>query len=222
MSDPTPPGEQQYFAAKPQVASHESQIVLSLPDARFELTTDRGVFSASRVDTGTRVLLLDAPPPPQGAVHLVDLGCGYGPIALTMARRSPEATVWAVDVNERALELCARNAQRAGLADRIHTCTPDAVPPEIPIAGIWSNPPIRIGKPSLHLLLATWIDRLEVGGEAVLVVQKHLGSDSLARWLTERGDRVDRLVARAGYRLLVVHHDARHEAEIAPPTEDLQ
>jgi 16S rRNA (guanine1207-N2)-methyltransferase len=173
-----------------------------LPDVHLALETDAGVFSAGRLDPGTR-LLLDTVPAPPPAGNLLDLGCGYGPLALTMAARSPGAAVWAVDVNERALELCARNAQRAGLANV--RCLPPG-DPGLPgeLAAIWSNPPIRIGKQALHGMLAHWLGRLAPGGLAYLVVQRHLGADSLHRWLAESGWAVTRLASRQGYRVLGV------------------
>ena len=136
---------------------------------------------------------------------LLDLGCGAGPIALTMARRSPDATVWAVDVNARARELCRRNAERNALTN-VRVVAPDDVPPDVRFATIWSNPPIRIGKPALHDLLDTWLARLDADGSASLVVQKHLGADSLQRWLIELGYRCDRVGSKAGFRLLTVRH----------------
>src|SRR5579871_1032229 len=134
----------QYFAARPEVASAPRRVRLALPDLTLDLTTDRGVFAADGVDQGTRFLLGQGPAVPAGATTLVDLGCGYGPIALALARRHPGATVWAVDVNERAVALCAANAAAAGLGN-VRSVTPDA--PELPasFAGIWSNPPVRIG-----------------------------------------------------------------------------
>jgi 16S rRNA (guanine1207-N2)-methyltransferase len=175
---------------------------VSLPDGELQLQTDRGVFAYDALDTGTRVLLLGAPPP-AATGDLLDLGCGTGAIALTLARRSPEATVWAVDVNDRALELCRGNAERNGIAN-VRVCRPDDVPATARFATIWSNPPIRIGKPALHDLLTRWLGRLTDGGTACLVVQKHLGADSLARWLGEHGWRASRLSSRAGYRVLLV------------------
>jgi 16S rRNA (guanine1207-N2)-methyltransferase len=171
-----------------------------LPDLHLALETDAGVFSAGRLDPGTRLLLDTVPAPPQ-AGDLVDLGCGYGPLALVLAARAPRATVWAVDVNERALGLCARNAARAGLGN-VRCVTPDH--PELPgqVAAIWSNPPIRIGKRPLHTLLAGWLGRLAPGGSAYLVVQRHLGADSLHRWLEEAGWPVTRVASKAGYRVL--------------------
>lgn len=184
------------------MASAPSSVRLVLPDLTLDLSTDRGVFSREGVDPGTKLLLLEAPMPAT-AGDLLDLGCGYGPVALTMARRSPGATVWAVDVNERARDLCAANAGAAGLTN-VRVCPPEEVPSSVRFTTIWSNPPIRIGKPALQTVLSTWLARLDRGGSAVLVVQKHLGSDSLARWLGEQGFGVRRIVSRAGYRLLEV------------------
>jgi 16S rRNA (guanine1207-N2)-methyltransferase len=179
-------------------------VELTLPDLQLMLQTDRGVFGTGGVDPGTKLLLLEAPPPrDEPGTHLLDLGCGYGPIALALARRAPRATVWAVDVNERARALCAANAEAAGVTN-VRVASPSEVEVGVRFAGIWSNPPIRIGKPALHALLATWLDRLAEGGRAWLVVHKHLGSDSLARWLAESGHRTQRLGSRAGYRILEV------------------
>jgi 16S rRNA (guanine1207-N2)-methyltransferase len=173
-----------------------------LPDVYLELETDSGVFSAGRLDPGTR-FLLEAGPPPPSAGDLLDLGCGYGPVACTLASRAPAATVWAVDVNERALDLCARNAAKAGLRN-VRCVAPDS--PDIPprLAGIWSNPPVRIGKAALHELLLTWLARLSPGTGAYLVMGRNLGADSLQSWLAAQGWPVTRLAARSGYRLLGV------------------
>jgi len=161
-------------------------VPLDVDGTTYELTTDRGVFSGERVDPGTRVLL-DVLPRlddlPEGA--FVDVGCGYGPIALTLAARHPDRAVVAVDVNERARELCAANARNAGLAVEVHA--PDAVPAGLRVAAVVSNPPIRVGKAVLHDLLTAWLDRLVDGGEAWLVVQRHLGAESLADWLVRAG-----------------------------------
>jgi 16S rRNA (guanine1207-N2)-methyltransferase len=80
---------------------------------------------------------------------------------------------------------------------------------------IVSNPPIRIGKTALHGLLLRWLPRLTPDGTAHLVVQKHLGSDSLARWLTEQGYPTTRLASRAGYRILKVRRTDGHSRETA-------
>ena len=195
-----------YFSARPGAAHRPGLIRVVLPDVYLELATDAGVFSPGRLDPGTR-LLLDSTPAPPAAGDLLDLGCGYGPIACVLAKRSPGATVWAVDVNERALELCARNAAAAGLANvRCVLAGDPSVPPRL--AGIWSNPPVRIGKAALHSLLSDWLGRLAPSGQAWLVAGRNLGADSLHRWLADQGWQVTRRAARSGYRLLQVEFSA--------------
>ena len=192
-----------YFDAQPAAAHRPGLVRVVLPDLYLELATDSGMFSPGRLDPGTRLLLDEAPPPPP-AGDILDLGCGYGPIACVLAARAPGATVWAVDVNQRALALCAANAARAGLPN-VRCVSPDAA--EIPrqLAGIWSNPPVRIGKGPLHTLLRQWLARLSPGAAAILVMGRNLGSDSLHGWLEkEEGWPVTRLSARSGYRLLRV------------------
>ncbi|GAA3819013.1 methyltransferase [Sphaerisporangium flaviroseum] len=191
-----------YFEERPGAAARPGTVDVILPDLHLRLATDSGVFSPNRLDPGTRVLLESVPPPP-GEGDLLDLGCGYGPIALTMASRAPEATVWAVDVNRRSVELCERNAQAAGL-DKVRSVHVDDVPPGVRFSAIWSNPAIRIGKPALHAMLGRWLDRLTPDGVAYLVVQKHLGSDSLQRWLGDQGWATSRVASRSAYRVLRV------------------
>jgi 16S rRNA (guanine1207-N2)-methyltransferase len=194
-----------YFEARPQAPSERRTVELVLPDLTVPLVTDRAVFSGDRVDPGTRHLLLDVPPPPPGTRHALDLGCGYGPVAVTLAHRAPGAMVWAVDVNERAVELCRTNAPPTVGASVVTDERPFGdVPDHVELDLIWSNPPVRIGKPALHALLARWLDRLAPTGRAWLVVQKHLGSDTLQHWLDGQGWHSERVSSRAGYRLLAV------------------
>ena len=197
-----PESDAHYFDDDPSVASDPVAIDVMLPDTAFTMETDRGVFSRGHLDTGT-ALLLRATLPLASTGHLLDLGAGAGPIALTMARRSPDATVWAVDVNSRARDLCARNAERNGITN-LRSVRPDEVPPELRFATIWSNPPVRVGKPAMRSLLLDWLARLDDGGSAALVVQKHLGADSLQRWLKVEGHPAERIASKAGFRLLAV------------------
>jgi 16S rRNA (guanine1207-N2)-methyltransferase len=202
-----------YFSSQPRARHHPGQVRVVLPDVYLELATDAGVFSPGRLDPGTRLLLEESPAPPASG-DLLDLGCGYGPIACVLAARSPGAVVWAVDVNERALALCAQNAAAAGLTN-VRCVTPDD--PSVParLAGIWSNPPVRVGKAALHELLSAWLDRLGPGGQAYLVAGRNLGADSLHRWLAGQGWPVTRLAARSGYRLL--HVDSLPERAVVTP-----
>jgi 16S rRNA (guanine1207-N2)-methyltransferase len=190
-----------YFHGDPTVPSDPIVIDVTLPDTAFVLETDRGVFSRGHLDTATS-LLLRATIPLASNGDLLDLGCGAGPIALTMARRSPEATIWAIDVNSRARTLCRRNAEMNKLTN-INVVSPSEVPDDLRFNTIWSNPPIRIGKDALHELLLSWLSRLNQGCSAGLVVQKHLGADSLHRWLEAQGFPTERIASKFGYRLLL-------------------
>ena len=204
MADPAAqPAGGQYFEAEPAAASSPRTLVVSIDGMQLDFTTDSGVFSPDRLDAGTRLLLAEAPALTAGERRVLDLGCGWGPIACVAALRSPTAEVLAVDVNERALALAAKNAEANGAAN-VTVGHPDDVDPDRRFDRILCNPPIRIGKPALHDLLATWLDRLAPGGRAHLVAHRHLGSDSLARWLVDRGHGVTRLLSKTGYRLLEV------------------
>jgi 16S rRNA G1207 methylase RsmC len=148
--------------------------------------TAGGVFSPEHIDQGTQVLLTHLEKAnPSG--NFLDIGCGWGPISLALALHSSKATIYAIDVNERSLELTKLNAERLGLTN-IVVCKPEEVPSEIEFDEIWSNPPIRVGKVVLHEILTLWINRLTSGGTARLVVQKNLGSDSLHKWLIQEFD----------------------------------
>ncbi|ABP56322.1 class I SAM-dependent methyltransferase [Salinispora tropica] len=194
-----------YFTAEPATAAQPREVVFSAAGRDYTLASAGGVFSAGRLDPGTAVLLRKAElPAPDSTGHLLDLGCGFGPITCVLATSVPSATVWAVDVNERARELTTANAARVGAAGRVRVAPPDAVPAAVTFDQIWSNPPIRIGKNELHQLLLRWLPRLAPGGVAWLVVARHLGGDSLHRWLSERGWQVARPASQKGYRVLRV------------------
>ncbi|HLS72476.1 MAG TPA: methyltransferase [Actinomycetaceae bacterium] len=195
-----------YFSTSPAAAGPTREIDVVLRGAAVRVTTAPGVFSGDRLDPGTRVLL-DAVADPPATGTLVDLGCGWGPIALAMAAASPQARVVAVDVNERARELTARNAAALGLGNVV-VAAPEEAGPLVAdgIDELWSNPPIRVGKAVLHDLLRTWLGRLAPGGRSQLVVGKNLGADSLQRWIqAELGLPTDRLASSKGFRVLTVH-----------------
>ncbi len=195
---------QHYFSPEPEVEARTRVVEFHAGGRDFTLRTSTGVFSGNRLDPGTAVLLRKAPlPGPRGGRYL-DLGCGYGPIAVVLATASPTAQVYAVDVNTRALELVRANAAALGCADRVIATRPDQVPEELRFDEIWSNPPIRIGKAELHALLRRWLPRLAPGGTAWLVVARHLGADSLQAWLAEEGWPTERHAAQKGYRILRV------------------
>ncbi len=190
-----------YFSADPTVAFRRAPVAASVWGRDLTMTSGSGVFARGRVDVGTAVLFRETDPPSAGSTYL-DLGCGYGVIGLALALARPEARVWGVDVNERAVLLAGENAVASGVGDRYAAVTPDDVPEDVRFDEIWSNPPIRIGKPALHDLLGTWLPRLAPGGRAVMVVGKNLGADSLQRWLDEQGWPTTRLASAKGFRVL--------------------
>ena len=196
-------GTDHYFSPTPPTGDEPKSSFTFVVDARtVTLATDRGVFARRGLDIGTEILL-DAVPRPPARGNLLDLGCGSGAIALALAARSPDATVFAVDVNPRAVELCRLNAKRNGLTN-IVACLSSDIEPGLRFDAIWSNPPIRIGKTELHALLSTWLSRLNDGATAWLVVNRNLGADSLAVWLGERGCDVERATSKRGFRVLGV------------------
>ncbi|MHC2999188.1 class I SAM-dependent methyltransferase [Microbacterium sp. HJ5] len=207
-------GSDHYFSASPASAENLRRIRVTLAGRDLEVTTAGGIFSPDHVDSGTAVLLANTPPPPPGG-NLLDLGSGWGPIALTLAIESPHATVWAVDVNERALDLVRRNAAALGLSN-VNAVLPDDVPDDVVFRSIRSNPPIRVGKNELHGLLERWIPRLDERADAWLVVQRNLGSDSLQRWLAstfERGYSVHRAATGRGFRVIKVRRHGSPRSE---------
>lgn len=196
-----------YFSAQPSGELVARPLTVTLAGRELTLQTAGGVFSPGGLDVGTGVLLGHIPPPPPSG-DLLDLGCGWGPIALTLALESPHATVWAVDINERARELTRRNAALLGL-DNVRVAAPDEVPDDVRFMTIWSNPPIRIGKNELHGMLDAWLPRLREAADAWLVVARNLGSDSLQRWMDDRyrGElAVSRFATHKGFRVLRVRN----------------
>jgi 16S rRNA (guanine1207-N2)-methyltransferase len=196
-------GSSQYFSEQPSGSELRRTISAQIWGRELTLITAGGVFAADWLDRGTAVLLRTSPIP-QGSPRILDLGCGYGPIALAIALHCPGAVVDAVDVNERALALCRENAKALGVADRVRVLRPEQVEPDVRYDEIWSNPPIRIGKQSLHELLLGWLARLAPDGVARLVVGKNLGSDTLQRWLIEQGYSCERVASSKGFRVLVI------------------
>ena len=193
-----------YFSEQPEGEFKTKEITVELLGSKYNVVTAGNVFSPNHIDQGTQILLshIDEIEPDS---TLLDIGCGWGPIALALALASPTSTVYAVDVNQRSLELTRINAEKLGLRNII-TATPDEVDPNLEFDGIWSNPPIRVGKAVLHEILQTWLPRLKSNSEALLVVQKNLGADSLHKWLEEEFEdfTTERVETSKGFRILSV------------------
>lgn len=206
-------GGDHYYTREPATDDQRFPLKVEIAGRPVPLVSAAGVFSADRLDLGTSVLLGAVPDPP-AAGDLLDLGCGWGPIALTLATLSPAATVWGVDVNRRAVSLLAENARSLSLYG-VRPAAPSDVPADIGFSAIWSNPPIRIGKAALHELLHLWLPRLLPGCDAFLVVQRNLGADSLHTWLSGTFGRefdVARHASAKGFRVLRVSRP--HDPEL--------
>lgn len=192
-----------YFVNDPQVASQSFSFSTRLRGTEVTVTSDHGVFSNDRLDKGTKVLLEYVPDPPTAGTF-VDLGCGWGPITLALALAAPGATVYGIDVNDRARELTQSNAKQLGLKN-VRTATAEAFGDQA-IDVLWSNPPIRIGKKPAQELLAHWLGLLSTSGVAYLVINKNLGADTYQKFLTGLGYDVSRLATSGGFRVFEVRH----------------
>jgi 16S rRNA (guanine1207-N2)-methyltransferase len=196
-----------YFSADPSVPFEREPLSCEVWGQRLDLVSGSGVYSRGRLDIGTSVLFRETEPPVPGRV--LDLGTGYGVIGLAVAAawkadgvRAEAGSVTGVEVNRRAVLLANENAERLGLADRFLACLPEEAPAGTTYDEIWSNPPIRIGKPALHELLLHWFGRLVPDGRAVMVIGKNLGGDSLQAWLTGQGFPTGRVASAKGFRVL--------------------
>lgn len=206
---------QHYFSEAPAGDFTPREIEVELAGAPRSVLTAGGVFSPEHLDQGTSTLLAalqdlteldiitDASAVEPEASPILDIGCGWGPIALAAALEHTDREVWAVDVNERSRELTRMNAERLGLTN-VRVAAPEDVPDDLQFAEIRSNPPIRVGKDVLHSILEAWLPRLIPGGTAYLVVAKHLGADSLQKWIASEFDylEVDRAFRKKGFHVL--------------------
>ncbi|WP_421083428.1 class I SAM-dependent methyltransferase [Rothia nasimurium] len=192
-----------YFSENPSGDFNPQPLTVELGGRQVQVLTAPGIFSPGGIDKGTKILLEEAPEP-QGT-RLLDIGCGWGPITLSLAMAAPEAQVYGVEVNSRSAKLTEMNAERLGLGN-VTVSSPEGLDEALTFDTIWSNPPIRVGKDVLHGIMRTWLPRLAPGGAAYLVVQKNLGSDSLQKWLAEQFPELEvgRYATSKGFRILEV------------------
>ena len=200
--------DEQYFTdSSPASAEEIRTIEVSARGFDLSMRVSSRVFSGSKLDLGTRQLLEIAPDLPQDGTFL-DLGCGWGPIATIMSLESPNAAVWAVDVNSRAVDLTQRNAQSNGAkgvrALKAEEALATSQESDTRFDVIWSNPPVRIGKDAMHEMLLAWLGRLAPTGVAYLVVQRNLGADSLITWLNGQGFQASKYASKKGFRIIEV------------------
>jgi 16S rRNA (guanine1207-N2)-methyltransferase len=192
-----------YYSHQPSVASDRQTWDFTLRGNKLQFITDQGVFSKKEVDFGSRVLIEEFVfPEVEGPI--LDVGCGYGPIGLSLAKERPSISVDMIDVNERAIDLAKLNAQRNGVANvRIFKsdCY-DALKPEDRYAAILTNPPIRAGKKVVHAILEGAIQHLLPDGELWVVIQKKQGAPSALEKLKGLFGEVEVVAKKKGYYII--------------------
>ncbi len=192
--------DEHYYTAAPSSSRQPQEFSATLRGFRFLLATDAGVFSRGGIDRGTALLIEALAVPPEAGV-LVDLGCGYGPIGLTLAALAPQARVYLVDPNGRACELARTNANRNGLANvTVIQGEGLAGVPGTPDL-IATNPPVRAGKRVVYGLMAEAAARLRSGGELWTVIRTNQGALSLAKELQVLFPAVEEAEKGGGYRV---------------------
>jgi len=189
-----------YYTSKPQTESKPRHWTFKLLGHSFSFETDAGVFSKSEVDFGSRVLI-DAFKMPNINGAILDVGCGYGPIGLSIANANPDRTVYMMDINERAVTLSQKNAQVNGVQN-VRIFVSDGlsmVDTDVEAAAILTNPPIRAGKETIFRFYDGAYDRLVPSGELWVVIQKKQGAPSTVSYLEEKFSEVDIVEKKKGY-----------------------
>lgn len=192
-----------YYSAKPTSESDRKKWETRIGGFKFTLMTDAGVFSKDKIDTGSEVLVETAQESyfPNG--NLLDLGCGYGAIGLTLAKAFPMREIEMVDVNERALNLSKDNARLNEVENvKIYQSNIYSAVKNKKFGGIISNPPIRAGKKVVHQILEEAIDHLVDGGKLQIVIQKKQGAPSAKKKMEEVFGNVERINLEKGYWVL--------------------
>ena len=164
-----------YFAENPDAKHDIHELNVELLGQRLTFLTDAGVFSKKMIDYGSRVLLssLDF----EAGSRVLDVGCGYGTLGLTLAKAYGVAATM-VDINQRALDLAQQNAERNQVSAHIFQSNVYEN-----VSGIFdhviSNPPIRAGKQVVHEVISGSYEHLTEGGDLTLVIQKKQGAPSV-------------------------------------------
>lgn len=191
-----------YYSHNPDVESNPQTIAFELRGHGFRFKTDQGVFSKKEVDFGSRVLI-ETFELPDVTGPLLDVGCGYGPIGLSLAKDNDDRKVHMIDVNERALSLAKENARENKVQNvTIYQSDRFTNVVETEFAAILTNPPIRAGKETVHSILETSYDYLKENGELWVVIQKKQGAPSAMDKMEELFSNVEIAARRKGYYIL--------------------
>ena len=190
-----------YFDLDPSLASKERTIEYVIDGRVITLVSDNGVFSKDKIDEGS-LAFLKVLVPLRLSGRILDLGCGYGPIGLTIAMTSPNARVDLADINSRAVALCERNAKKLGLSQRV-TCLQSDIYEKIegPYDSIVVNPPIRAGKVVTYAMYEGAMQNLIDGGSLFIVIRKAQGAESAARYIESIFGNIKLLDRAKGYHI---------------------
>ncbi|KRK45732.1 class I SAM-dependent methyltransferase [Dellaglioa algida] len=193
-----------YFTKNPDVIHDEKEWTFELLNNEFKFTTDNGVFSKKTVDFGSRVLLNAFAQQEIIAGSILDVGCGYGPIGLAIAKDQPERQIDMTDVNELALELAKKNAEINKITNVsiFESAAYDNVT-KTDYATIVTNPPIRAGKNVVHDILSGAFDHLKVGGQLFAVLQKKQGAGSAQKKMADVFGNCEIILKDKGYYILM-------------------
>ena len=188
-----------YFDENPEISSQVREISFTLFDKKYTYYTDNGVFSKSRIDEGTYIFLKVLVPLGLSG-RILDLGCGYGPIGLTIAQNSKEARVDLADINSRALALASRSGDRLNLNSRVTFLHSDIYEKiEGPYDSIVVNPPIRAGKVVTYSMYSGARQRLIDGGSLYVVIRRKQGAESALKYIETVFENVSVLHKEKGY-----------------------
>lgn len=193
-----------YYTSNPNSKSNPEKFTTSLLGHSFEFTTDSGVFSKDKIDYGSKVLIEAVVDSELIKGDLLDMGCGYGPIGISLANKFKDKTIHMVDVNERALDLARGNAldNKVENVEIYQSSTFEEVKKDN-FAGVITNPPIRAGKKVVHEILEDSYNYLKDGGQLFVVIQKKQGAPSAKKKMEEVFDNVERIVLDNGYWVLM-------------------
>lgn len=192
-----------YFTSKPNAEKNEKSFEVTLKGNTLTLSTDSGVFSKERVDFGSQVMIeaIDPSVFPNGIV--LDMGCGYGPVGLSLAKAYPELSIEMVDVNERALDLAKKNAEENDIANvKIYQSSIYEKVEEDAFGAVISNPPIRAGKKVVHQIISEAYQHLADQGVLIIVIQKKQGAPSAKQKMIDVFGNVERIGMDKGYWVL--------------------
>ena len=189
-----------YYTRDPQSASRPAECAFTYRGIDLTFRTDAGVFSRGEVDTGTRVLLEALPEEMHG--EILDLGCGWGAIGISVARKWPETRVTMADVNTRALELTRENAKRNRAEVICAESDGMAAFQGKAFDAVVTNPPIRAGKQVIYRMFADAAEALKPDGALYLVIRKQQGAESCIRYLQTIYASVEKLDRSGGFWVL--------------------